>query len=246
MKRTTVAITAIMALLAFTALTAIASAAEPTKILPEPTAAKPVTATGKGGEGKLETVSGSTVTCKKNVGSASFTTPNLGSGKTLFEECTSSLATTCTGTGDKTGTIEAPATLHYILALEMLTGSTSTLVAALAFLVKQFSFICKKTGLELLVVARGCVAAKVDGTEQLKASNSVLFEAFTKGENKILSILIEETTKEIPCLLESSLAEVGGAEKFELSAIIQTSAATAAVLEKWTQSGAEINVLLMN
>jgi hypothetical protein len=245
MKRATIAITAIMALLAFTALTAVASA-ETTKILPEPTAPKPVTATSKGGKGKLETIAGTNVKCIKNTGSAEFTNPNLGTGKTLFEECTSTLSSKCTGVGDATGTIEAKATLHYILALEMLTSSTSTLVAALAFLVKQFGFVCKAAGLELLVLSRGCVAAKVDSTEKLVATNSVLFEEFAKGENKILSVLMEEATKEIPCLLESSLEEVGGAEKFELAAIVQENAANAAVLEKWKQSGETINVLLMN
>ena len=241
MKQATTTLTTLLTLLALATITATASAAEPTKILPEPTAAKPVTATSKGGRSKFETIGGFAIACTRYTGSASFTNANLGTGKALFEGCTTTLSTACTGTGDATGTFEMQATLHYVLALEMLTSTTATLVPALAQLVRQFSIACTG-GLRLTLLLRGCLAGKVDSTEKLVASNSVLFEEFAKGENKILSVLMEEAKKEIPCLLEESIT-AGGTEEFELASMVQESAA---VLEKWTQGGETINVLLMN
>ena len=241
MKRMQIITAAIMALLALTAITAIASAAEKTLILPEPTTAKPTTFTAKSPEGKLETVNGKTVKCKKDTGKGTFTTPNLGSGVTLFEECTSSLSTVCTGVGDTSGTIEVPGTIHYILALEMLHNGTSTLVASYAFLVHQFHFTCSGT-IELLVLSRGCLAGRDDSNEKLTSLDIILFQEFTKGENTILSILMENNTKaETKCLLESTISEEKTGEKFELSELVGE-----ADLEKWTQGGVAITVLLMD
>jgi hypothetical protein len=248
MKRTRFAIAAIMALLAITAtaLTAIASGAEPTVLLPTPTAASPVTATATSGEGQLVQLGGATVICKKDKGSVRFTTSNLGTGTVLFESCTTAPSLICTGVGDATGTIEQFGSVHYLLALEMLTASTTTLVAAFAFLVKQFHFICKTTGIEVLVLVKGCVAAKADGVPDTSPGTllkvlTILFAQFVTGETKILSILMENTTgEETKCLLESVIS-TGTSEAFTLSALVGD-----AVLEKWTQGGEEIDMLFMN
>jgi hypothetical protein len=241
MKRLTLA--ALMAIFALTAFAATASAAEPTKVLPEPTTAKPTTFTSKSPEGKLETVKGLKVKCATDKGGGSFTNANSGTGSVLFETCKSEEETVCTGVGDKTGTIAQEGTVQYLLALEMLTSTTSTLVPAFVFLFKQFHFTCvnKELGITLLVLARPCVAGKADGGEVLQSIVTVLFAEFTKGENKILSILPVEATSEVKCLLESSLTEEVSGEKFELAALIGT-----ATLENWKQSGAAITVLLMN
>jgi hypothetical protein len=107
----------------------------------------------------------------------------------------------------------------------------------------QFHFTCtnKELGIELLVLARGCIAGVQDGGEGLLSSVTVLFGRFTKGENKILSILMENATKEIPCLLETTFTSEKTGEKFELSALIGS-----ALLEKWTSGGTTITVLLMD
>jgi hypothetical protein len=125
--------TTILALLTLTAFTATASAAEPTKILPEPTTAKPVTFTSKSPKGTLETVKGIKLTCATDKGGGSFTNANSGTGSILFETCTSEEEVVCTGVGDKTGTIAQEGTVQYLLALEMLTSTTSTLVPAFVF-----------------------------------------------------------------------------------------------------------------
>jgi hypothetical protein len=91
------------------------------------------------------------------------------------------------------------------------------------------------------VLARPCVAGKADGGEALQSTVTVLFVEFTKGENKILSILPAGATSEVKCLLETSFTEEVAGEKFELAAFIGT-----ATLENWKQSGAAITVLLMN
>ncbi len=147
---------AIMAILALSVVAvATAAAEEKTKVLPEPTAALPLTNTTTGGESSLVTVSGSKITCKKNSGTASMTSDNLGSFTTLFTECKGPLSTTCTGTGDPSGLIALSGTVHFWLAL-----LGTTLVGALAFLIKEFKFTCTTTGIsEEVTVASGCQAA---------------------------------------------------------------------------------------
>jgi hypothetical protein len=234
----------IAAILAIFALTAqAATAAEPTKILPEPTTAKPISGSGKGGAGKIQQVKGTEIKCSGTKGGGTSTTPNSGTGSVLFESCTSASETVCTGVGDKTGTIAQEGTAEYLLALEMLTNTTSTLVPALVALVKQFHFTCvnSELGIKLLALARGCIAGRADGGEALQKSVTVLFEAFTKGESKILSILPVEATAETKCSLESSITEEVAGEKFESAAVIGSSSS-----ENFTQGGSAITVLLMN
>jgi hypothetical protein len=216
---------------------------ENTKLLPIPTATSPVSTTAKGGESTLVALGGQTVVCKKSKGGAAFTTPNLGTGSVLFEECTSTLSTTCTGTGDATGTLQESGSVHYLLALEMITSLTTTLVVAFAFLVKQFHFVCKSGIISLLALVRGCVAAKADGVGTagtLAKIMTLLFAQFTTGETKILSILMEGNTKETKCLLESTISEKEG-ETFTLAALVDD-----VVLEKWKQVGTEMEMLFMN
>jgi hypothetical protein len=243
MKRIHIAIAACMALLALTATTGIASGAEATKILPEPAEANPVLYISISGRTQWQTRNGNTVICRKDRDLGRFITPNIGVGSILFEECTSAAESVCTGAGDATGTITQEGSVRYLLALEMLTSTTSTLIPAFVSLVKQFHFTCtnNELGLKLLVLSRGCVAGKTDGGEALQSKVSVLFEAFTKGENKILSVLPPEATTESKCLLETSITEEVSGEKFELTALTGED-----TLEGWQQSGVSITVLLMN
>jgi hypothetical protein len=243
MRRIHLISAAIIAMLALTAIAAIASAAEPTKILPEPTAMKPVTATAVSGTDVLEDTHGTKITCKEQTGSVRFTTPNLGTDTILFQKCTSEFSTTCTGAGTATGTISQSGSVHYILALEMLTSTTSSLIPAFAFLVRQFHFTCSNnlSGIEVLVLVRGCVAVKSEKIGTLSSISLMLFEQFDQGETKILSILMEEAKAETKCLLESSISTEAFEENFTLAALEGP-----LILEKWTQNGVEITVLLMN
>jgi hypothetical protein len=211
MRRVQAATTLVIAIAALTTITATASAAEKTLILAERgTGAKALTFKATSPEGKLEQTNGKIITCKKDTGLGSFTTPNLGTGSVLFEGCRGSLETVCTGVGDATGTIEQKGEVHFVLGLEMLTGTTATLRPVFAFLVNQFHFSCTNTefGVQLLVLVRGCVAGVQDGGEGLLSAVTVLFEKFTKGENKVLSILMENNTKaETKCLLDPPSAK---------------------------------------
>jgi hypothetical protein len=231
-----------LAIFALTAQAATATA-EPTKILPEPTTAKPITGSGSSGAGTIETVKGTSLKCAKTKAGGSFTTSNSGSGSVLFENCTSSQETVCTGVGDATGSVEVAGSVHYLLALEMLTSTTSTLIPAFAVTIPQFHLSCSNVelGLELLVLKRGCIAGKPDGGEVLQAAVTLLFERFTKGEPKILSILMPEATQETKCLLEVSITEEKTGEKFELAVLVGSG-----TFSSFTQAGTEITVLLMD
>lgn len=229
-------LTAIFLLLG--AVAAATASAEVTLILPEPTKNEPLTFSSTSGEGRLLTLAGKQVKCKKDTGSGEFTTGNLGTYKVLFEGCTGEFGTTCTGVGDEPGTILQEGTVHYVLALLGLTETK--LVAALAGLVKEFHFTCSVIGLEILVLVRGCIAALAEPTEKLTKTTKDVFlfdTSETSGDPDIEQILMENATKEIECKLESSIS--GGA--FESSALKGS-----ATNEKLKKGGKEIEVLLMN
>jgi hypothetical protein len=220
---------------------------EQTKLLPEPTVALPVTAVGSSGEGTLEQVNGATVKCKTDKGESRFTTPNEGTETVLFEGCTGPLTTTCTGVGDTTGTVAQSGPVLYLLALEMITATTTTLVPAFAFKPAQFHFTCTKTGIEELVLVRSCVAARALGIPALPTAATLLsvvtiqFQQFSTGQTKILSILLPSATSETKCLLESSISASSTAEEFTLAALTGV-----ASFSTWKQNAAGITVLLMN
>jgi hypothetical protein len=222
-----------------------ALAAEPTKILPEPTPEDPITAVlTQEAEGHLLTVGGLEVKCKKGSGSESWTSPNLGTFKVLFTECKGPLKTVCTGTGDPEGLIAAAGIVHFWLALNMYGNQKepkSELVGALVFLVEAAGakFTCKSATLEESVVVHGCVAAHVlpESLNGLVSKVHEEFEEWLTGETSILSVLPEESTKEIPCLPTSSTN--GGAE--ELAALEGL-----VWVEKFIQNNVAITIDLMN
>lgn len=224
----------VMALVLSAIAVATASAAEPTKILPEPTKAAPLTFTGTAGAGKLLTLGKKEVKCTKSTGSGEFTTPNLGTAKILFEGCTGEFGTTCTGVGDKSGTIAQEGPVHYILGL--LSGK---LVAVLAGLPKEFHFTCEVIGIKILVLVRGCIASLAEPTEKPTKTTKDVF-AFTEansGDPDISLILMEEAKEEIKCVLESSIN--GGA--FESSGLEGT-----ATNEGFKKGGKAVEIELMN
>jgi hypothetical protein len=239
---------AVMAVFAFSAMAvSAASAAELTKILPEPTAAAPLTTVGsQPAEGHLLTVGGLEVKCKKGSGSESFTSANLGTGEVLFTECKGPLATVCTGTGDPEGLISAKGEVHFWLAL-LMTGTvekpTSELVGALVFLLEaagvKFECVNKAKTVKDEIVVHGCTASQVKPTSlnKLISTAEEEFAEWSSGETKILSVLKQEETSEIACLPTTSTN--GGAA--ELSAITGLFNVTT-----FKKSGAAITIELMN
>jgi len=195
-----------------------ASAAEPTKILPEPTIEKPLTAEVlQPAEGHLLTVGGFEVVCKSGSGEESWTSANIGTAVEKFEKCTGPLSTTCSTEG---GQIVAKGEVRFWLAL-LMTGTrenpTSELVGALVFLLAEpgIKFICvnKTKTLEDSTVVRGCVAAQVlpASLNRLIVEAKEEFAEWSTGQTKILSVLPQETTSERECLPKTSTN--GGAEE---------------------------------
>jgi hypothetical protein len=242
---------AVIALFAFGAVAVSAASAEVTKILPEPTAAAPLTAkVTQSVAGDFLTVGGLEVKCTKGSGSSTWTTANLGTGLVLSTECTGPLSTTCTGEGDPAGLISAEGEVHFWLAL-LMTGTaekeTTELIGAIVTLLKvgatpkpvKFTCVNAKKTIEDRIEVTGCAAAQI-----LPASlNALIKEAkgesaeWKSGETQILQVLPQGTTSEINCL--PTISTNGGAG--ELAAA--TGKATAGTFEK---GGKEITIELMN
>jgi hypothetical protein len=212
MKRIRLIGLALMAVFALsTAAVATASGAEPTKILPEPTAAKPLTGKGKSGPGTLLTVGGSQVTCKSDTSEFSFTSFNEGTYKVLFTECKGPSGTTCTREGDGNGLIALEGKIRYLLALLKTSG---TLVAALVFEITEFTFNCVISIIKVPVKVKGCAAAHAEPTDTTTLTTNDVFKEFSSGVPDIESVLgVEKTTEE---LCETLTSVSGGA--FEQSA----------------------------
>jgi hypothetical protein len=218
---------AVMSALTFTAMSVATASAEETKLLPEPTTANPITDQGTqgGSEGHLLTTSGFEVQCLENGSAAeSWASANLATlAVLLFNKCTSSLSSKCTGEGLGTGLIEVSGEAHFWLGL-LMTGKIgsegSELISALVFLNKEVKFICvnlAKTFERTVVVKPGCVAAQ-DLPASLNKLVATVLEMFTawapsetKGETAILSVLPAGSTSEIPCLMK--LTENAGLER---------------------------------
>jgi len=227
-------------LLAVIALTVMAAAsalaAEPTKMLPEPTEAKPLTGTDKSGEGVLVTTGGNEVKCKKDVSSFSATTPNKGTFHVTFESCKAKVpiigSAPCTGVGDEKEKILLLGTVEYWLAL-----LSSKLVAALVFLIEEFHFTCEALGQKQLILVKGCAAALAEPTEKLTKTTKDVFKEESKGVSDIREVLPVEAKEEIKCVTLTSVN--GGA--FEESGQTGTDEN-----EKFEQGSKAVEVLLMN
>jgi hypothetical protein len=235
-----------MTVFAFSVITvAAASAAEPTKTLPEPTAEKPLNATvTQEAEGQISTVGGLSLKCKKAAGRESWTSANLGTWNLLFTECKGPLKTVCTGTGDPSGLVAAQGEVHFWLALNMYGSQKepkSELVGALVFLRESsgVKLVCGSPTVEDAVVVKGCLAAHVLPTSlnTLISKAHEEFEEWLSGETSILSVLPQESTKEIPCLPRVSVN--GGSEELAaLSGLFW--------VEKFEKGGAGLTIELMN
>jgi hypothetical protein len=223
----------LMAILALSAFAvAMASAAEPTKMLP---AGPGITFTSKSGEGVLLTVGGSEVKCKKDAGTGTIDTTNLGNFHTEFKECKAKVSIfegPCSGEGDSEGIILLLGTFHFWLAT-----LTNKLVAALVFLIREFHFTCVVAGVKELVLVKGCAAALAEPTEVLTKVTKDVFIETKSGISDIRTVLPENSTIPISCI---TLTNVGG-KGFEESAQKGT-----AENETFKKEGVAVEVLLMN
>lgn len=242
MKRIKLLGIALMAVFALGVIAAAsASAAEPTKVLPEPTVKEPLKFTSKGGKGTLLTVGNNEVVCQSATDKGEFTSPNLGPVTVLFEGCKAKVpiigTAPCKGEGDNKETILFKGEGHYWLAL-----LSEKLVAALVILFNKSQgtivhFTCEALGQKQLIIVEGCAASLAEPTEKLTKITKDVFKELKSGVADIKEVLPEETKKEIPCI---SLTSVNGGA-FEESAQAGT-----AENEKFEKGKAAVEVLLMN
>jgi hypothetical protein len=220
---------------------AVASAAEETKILPEPTAAAPLSVTTtQAAEGHLLTVGGFEVKCKASSGSEAFTTANNGKAEVILTGCTGPLSTTCSS-GTTAGLIKAAGSVFFWLALFMTGELTTELVSALVFHLEEVKFTCvnaKKTVEDNVVVFPGCIAAEVlaRSLNKLIETATQEFAEFKSGQTVILEVLPAGATKEELCLPTVSV-NGGAAELAALRAVV--------VAEKFKKGGLGITIELM-
>jgi hypothetical protein len=226
----------VLVLLALLAVaTSTAAAEEKTKVLPEATAAKPITDAAKGTEVVFENTGGSSFKCKSQSGTASLTSFNHGSYTTLFTECTSILSTTCTGSGDPAGLIANHGEVHFLLAL----NTESKLVGAFVFLIEKFAFTCKSSAISFEITVEGCIAAKVPSADlnKLLTAGEFDFEGTVAGKPNIPSILTVEAKTETACVL---LTNIDGAGKEGTDLVGKVTTGT------FKQSEKAVELLFMN
>ena len=220
---------AFIAMLAFTSIAAsLAQAAEP-NILPEGTAAAPLTAESSSGT----SVFGSSileVSSAKSEGTLSGNSPKLGSFQVQFLE-SKNVATgvKCTGLSslDGTGVILVQGTFH--IRDYKAAGALKT---AAIFLLLPVHFSCGPT----LVIVLGCVAGALTPESTLAKTLTVTL-AVSGKDNTIITVLNEANSAEEACQL---LFAAEGGSTFKLS-----SEATTQTLTNFKKGGAAVEVLVM-
>jgi hypothetical protein len=199
------------------------------QFLPAPTSEKPVKFTGTSGKGTFSTASGTSVHCESDKSTGSLSSETAGSFADTFEKCAGPLSGTCTGLTLASGTIGIEGTLHLDTAK---VGEASVAVAAI--LPKEIHFTCTVSGIETLILVKGCVAGVLNPLD--KAANTFqLVMSGKEGKQEITKVAPSET-EEVECKLEDSLS--GG--KFE--AISEESADE---LDGFTQGGKSIEGEIM-
>jgi hypothetical protein len=186
------------ALVVVNAIAVLSASAENTKMLPEGTAALPVTFTATSGEGSFESASGIELKCKADEATGEETSANLGAFHIHFTGCTSLLGSTCTGLGDASGTELWLGTFHFWLYKT----SGGALSAALVYLINPTHFECAG----ILTIVEGCVAGGVSPLESLTTSITNTLNR-TGAKQEITKVLPQESTKEIACELTQKTSE---------------------------------------
>jgi hypothetical protein len=234
MKLLGVSLIAALSLVALTA--ASASAEEKTKMLPE----AGVVFTSTSGEARLSILgSTSEIICKKDKGKDTIDSANLGKFEIDFEECKFGTAT-CTGAAEAAGVILVKGVYHFWLALETLNGVANTLVGALVLLLEELHLTCVVVGLNTLFLIKGSVAALATPLNTLTTTTKDTFALAggVAGDQLITQVLPQESTKEIECVLLTSVN--GGA--FTMSALSGGTEENG----HFKKGETEVTVLLMN
>jgi hypothetical protein len=230
-----------------------AAGAEPTKILPEPTEAAPLTdVVNQPVAGHILATGGLEIKCKDGTGTQSWTSANFGTTNINLAECTSALGETCTSEGANEGNIVLLGSMRFWLARLMTNAKEEeekgVLVAALVFLVNEFKVLCINKGKTVKsedLGKKGCVAGLVEA-ESLNKLISKAINVFAQwtpggelrsGEQQILLILPQESTELMSCLLKVTVN--GGAE--QLAALLFVFE-----IEKYKKGGSNITIELMN
>jgi hypothetical protein len=235
----------VMAVFAFTVISVATASAEETKILPEPTEAQPLRFPTRSGVTTLRTRPGLVVTCKKDAGTEVWRSPNLGTASVLYTECTGPLSSVCTGEGMPSSLIAINSTIHFWLAL-LMTGTkekeTTELITAFVALTASVTFTCvnaTKTLKDEVVVKSGCAAAQAlpESLNKLISESTATFAQWSTGEQAILSVLPEESTKALECSLQVSVN--GGT-------VTSGALEGSFVAEKFEKSGTELTIELMH
>jgi hypothetical protein len=209
------------------------AAEEKTKMLPQSS----LTFTIKSGASTLSILGLSTsVLCKKDKGSGTVDSANLGKFTLDFEECTTG-TTICTGTGEANGVLLLKGTYHFWLALETLNGVANTLVGALVYLPEEYHYTCVVAGLNQLYLLKGCVASLATPLNTLTAVTRDTFATTAAGDQLITQVLPQEATQLIECVLLTSIN--GGA--FTMSALENVEEN-----EKFKMGETSVTILLMN
>ena len=222
-----------LALTTLALTTSTAAAEEKTKMLPE----SGVTYTFTQGPGKMVQQGGSSIDCKKGKGAGTIESANLGKYEILFEECTSTGGSICTGTGDATGTLLTKGIYHFWLALETLNGVAKTLVGALVYLPEEGTGGCTLLGVTVPITVKGCEAALATPLNRLVSTTKDTFEQASNGVQLIINVLPQEKTTEIECILLSKK----GTGPFEQTSLVGVNN------NSTFKKGAEtVTILLMN
>jgi hypothetical protein len=207
-----------------------ASAAELTKILPEPTEKSPISGTGTAGEVSFETASGSKFTCAKATGTGEFTGPNDGHGEVSVTGC-KALGFSCNSPGAKSGEVILKDTIHYWSGF--LGGKL--IAVAVALITKNLIIECPVLGTKM--EKKGCTAGEVPPSSlntKIKSVGGTLKQ--TKGKQEITEILPPKSEKPIKCV--SEISTNGG--KFE-----EIGQAGKGTTENFKQNGKALEIELM-
>lgn len=196
---------ALMAVLALGVAISATASAEELGILPEGTAAEPLVVNGTAGEGVLETLGGSTVTCTSAELLTSWTSHTLGLFHLHFKGCKSA-AGSCSTAGDAKGVILVLGTIHLVFD-----KITEGLGAGILLLLEEVHLTCGEL-IKVLILVRGSILCLATPINTLVKEGEVICKQ-TKGDQAERSYWTSETGKEEKATLESSVN--GGA--FEIS-----------------------------
>lgn len=208
MKHFRIMAMALFAIFAIAAVGAATASAENPEILPNPTSKAPLTFTGTGSKGKLETVGGLTIICSGVSSSGSFTSANLGTGTITFTGCKESkTGAACNTSGDAKEVILTPGDIHLV---DYKVGS----VLSLGVVVKLTSNLVIKCSLltdEVKGAAMGALTGITSGT---KTKTGTLSYKETKGVQELKKCELDKAF----CEGKEYFLEAKLGEKFEQAA----------------------------